>query len=302
MFCPKCKSEISPKNKFCTSCGEKIAIPQTEEIKPLNSPELQKLLTDLNSDNSEIRKNAVWKIAGLSNPEVAITGLKYALNSNDKQTKLLAINSLVLFGKEKAGHILLELLNEEDPTIKQEVIISLAHLQFENAVQPLINLLQHPNERIVYASIYSLGELKNPLAIEPLKKLLNTPNKLISDAAKKALEKFEYKEVHKKTKFLEEVTSQPEAEGKNHFALDKENAPLNQKLNLLTKELEQIKKKIIYLEKVIIPKEEINSKIEKLVSKINQLPLQSNDFNLIKDEITSLKKSFLLLKDTTHKI
>lgn len=106
------------------------------------------------------------------NRVISNSGILEDLKSNDKPTKIRAINEVGDKKLSKAFPLLIEALNCDDDQIRGMAAISLGKLENPEAISPLMKALKDKNHAIRGSAALSLGRIKATEAVDELIKCL----------------------------------------------------------------------------------------------------------------------------------
>jgi HEAT repeat protein len=128
---------------------------------------LERLLQDLNHDNSDIKKAAAWALGQVGNCQT-VPALISALKDEDREFRYQVVGALGWIGNPQAIQELISALDREDGELRYQVIGVLSwtnNLQVEAA---LISVLEDKDWRVRVAAAEALGRMGNPQAIPTL--------------------------------------------------------------------------------------------------------------------------------------
>jgi len=157
------------------------------------SPNIQKLEKNKNVegllkslDNIEYRSDAKDALIRVGEP--AVEPLIGMLNDDERDLRILAIESLGEIGDERAVEPLIEALNDEEWQMRKLIAQALGDLGDKKAVEPLIDvLLNDYYEGVRVAAAESLGEIGDERAIDSLIEALYDVDPDVRDQAEEAL-------------------------------------------------------------------------------------------------------------------
>lgn len=183
--------------------------------------EMNKYITDLSSEEPEVRRLAVERLGEIQNDQRIEYMLK-ALGDNDWRVRKTAVSVVLncefnvrilngLIGCLKAGNnagmrnaavealtklgkiavpYLKDAFQDDDSDVRKFVVDILGDINDKNAIKVLIDGLSDVDENVCLASVEALGKLKDEAAVEPLMYLLKeSDDKLLSYTIIKAFEK-----------------------------------------------------------------------------------------------------------------
>lgn len=146
-----------------------------------------KYLKDLNSENIEVRNNAIYYLGENKERRAVHTLIKFLNNDQPKQTRLRAIEALGKIGDSNSVEPLVTLLTEKDKEIRIAAIESLGKIKDPKAIPSLLNVLQE--EDIQLYVIRVLGNIGDKSAVPALTLLLDDKNEHVRYNAAQSLKK-----------------------------------------------------------------------------------------------------------------
>jgi hypothetical protein len=175
---------------------------------PVEEPEedhVSMLIENLNSDNFDVQRRAVWALGATKDPRVieplilafkvenrsiqlnaidavsrigfqAVGPLIESIKSEDRAVRLNASKALRKIKDPEAVDLLVDALSDENPYVRLNAAKALGNIEEPAAVEPLILSLGDGNIYVRKNAAWSLGRIGDPRAFEPLMELLKDEN------------------------------------------------------------------------------------------------------------------------------
>lgn len=162
------------------------------EVQSLANSELterapvDKLIVELNSRDSDIRKNSV-EILGILREKHAVDYILIALKDRNSSVREKAAYALGMIMDPKSGDALIASMKDGISFVRANAAFALGELREPKAVEPLLDALRDESPIVRENAAVSLGKLRDTRAIEPLSKAARDPNPDVKKAAKEAL-------------------------------------------------------------------------------------------------------------------
>jgi len=121
-----------------------LAPPAPPVTVPLSDENVQKLITDLKSDDDNTRRTAIMRLNGatITAPPAELLNLLAAMATDtDAFNRMSAMNFLGQHATQEQVPALLKLLNDSDMSIRQNAIKALTRLHDPRAIGPLVELV-----------------------------------------------------------------------------------------------------------------------------------------------------------------
>jgi hypothetical protein len=121
-----------------------LAPPAPPVTVPLSDADIQKLLTDLKSDDDSTRRMAISRLSGATittPPPELLSLLATMVTDSDMFNRMTAMNFLSQHATPDQVPVLLKVLDDSDMGIRQNAIKALARLRDPRAIGPLVGLV-----------------------------------------------------------------------------------------------------------------------------------------------------------------
>lgn len=138
---------------------------------PITLPIFSELAND---DNPIVLRETVKALIMFKSNKTVVPLCTAIRNSNDKETKKMAFESIVALG-HTATLKLVKLLDDNDPKIRMIAAQILGEIADVSSVKGLIKALQDNDKSVRNAAADSLGRFNNPAAIDALEKAVKDP-------------------------------------------------------------------------------------------------------------------------------
>jgi HEAT repeat protein len=141
-----------------------------EAVSPLNLPRVKELIEQAyHTVDVKLKSSAIYAM-GRNCDSAWLANLMTELNSDEAEIRYEAANACGELGAEEAVHHLLKLIKDEDYQVQEAAIKALGQIGGEQAKQALNKLVKNPQLRIREAAKSALEEIQfceDPLSFQP---------------------------------------------------------------------------------------------------------------------------------------
>src|SRR4030095_1886648 len=147
---------------------------------------VEKVASDLSSQNWQVRSAAVTTFARLGDPS-AVPMIITALKDSDSRVRSEAARTLGVFNTGTATEALIGALRDPSADVRVEATFSLGRMKDSRALGPLTSLLTDRDARVSLAAAESLARLQDPRATRVLIDSLSNPDWRVRSRATQVL-------------------------------------------------------------------------------------------------------------------
>ncbi|MER0204443.1 MAG: NACHT domain-containing protein [Nitrosomonas sp.] len=147
---------------------------------------LQKLITALEDENSDVRQAAIQALGKIGD-KAAIEPMILTLKDNDPFIRWITVTALEEIRDKAAIELLILAINDEDLLVRQEAVEALGRIGDKAAIKPLILALNDEDLDVRQTAVEALGKIGDKAAIESLILALNDEDLFVRQEAAEAL-------------------------------------------------------------------------------------------------------------------
>lgn len=151
---------------------------------------VEPLITALNYQNEEVRLFAIEVLGKLKDPR-AVEPLIPVLNDKNVDVRMLAAEVLGEMGDPRAVEFLTNSLRDKKPEVRLKVAEIFGELKDPRTAVSLIESLEDKNNKVQAAAAYALGQMKEPRAVRTLIFMLETKSSNLREAVISALSEYD---------------------------------------------------------------------------------------------------------------